>query len=95
MSDSPSSQMSMFPDLAPEVPIVEPTEEPPVDLVVRTPGWRLVTNRSGPRGFHLIKTVGLEGSVVTPCGLTGRVITENERMIVPCPTCQALSPAFG
>jgi hypothetical protein len=56
----------------------------------RPPGWRLVANKNGPNGFHLIKTVGVLGAVVTRCGLTGRVISESERGIILCPACEAI-----
>ena len=84
-------QSSAFPEIVPEV-AVEPQETSEVVPVPRTPGWRLVATRSGPQGFHLVKTVGVEGSVRTLCGMTGRPINESERAIVPCAACQAVVP---
>ena len=60
-------------------------------LVPRPPGWVLVANRSGPHGFHLIKSVGILGAVVSVCGVTGRKITESNRSIVLCPACVTAS----
>lgn len=86
------TQTSAFPEIVPEAAqrAAETSEPVPVP---RAPGWVLVATRGGPTGFHRVKTVGNEGSVRTLCGLTGRVISENERAMVPCPACQAGSPA--
>ncbi len=85
-------QTSAFPEIVPEAPVVR-SEASQSLLVPRTPGWVLVANRGGPQGFHRVKTVGVEGSVRTMCGITGRPITDSERMIVPCAACQAVVPA--
>lgn len=67
---------------------------PRADVAVpRTPGWTLVADTSGPKGFHRVKSVGTFNSVRTLCGLTGRAISETERMIVPCVACEAVTPA--
>lgn len=85
-------QTSAFPDLAPEVPVG--SSEPRVNPAVpRTPGWTLVADTGGPKGFHRVKSVGTFNSVRTLCGLTGRAISETERMIVPCAACEAVTPA--
>ena len=84
-------QSSAFPEIVPEAPVVR-SERSVVAPTPRDPGWVLVANRGGPQGFHRVKTVGTEGSVRTLCGVTGRVISEHERSIVPCAACQAVVP---
>ena len=56
-------------------------------LVVRRPGWHLIASRLGIEGWHRVRTVGLHGSVVTACGITGRVVQETQRMITECLAC--------
>jgi hypothetical protein len=64
---------------------------PPGTVVVpRPPGWILLANKNGPNGFHLVKSVGVLGSVRTVCGLSGRKITESERAIILCPSCEEI-----
>lgn len=90
MSEVPV-QSSAFPEIVPEAPLRPATGAEAVP-VPRPPGWVLVATRSGPVGFHRVKTVGVEGSVVTLCGITGRVINDHERMIVLCAACEAVPP---
>ena len=55
--------------------------------VPRPPGWKLIANHVGSQGWHLVGRTNPERSVVTACGITGRVITENNRQIVCCQAC--------
>lgn len=57
--------------------------------VPRIPGFVLVATTAGPHGWHLVDHATRQGAVVTKCNLTGRVITEEQRTITPCETCQA------
>jgi hypothetical protein len=81
-------QGSAFPDLVPEVPVSRAVKDDPI-FVPKSPGWRLIATTSGPKGFHLVKSVGTYNSVRTPCGLTGRVVADSERMIAHCAACEA------
>lgn len=85
-------QTTAFPEIVPEA--AQSPAAPREDVLVpRPPGWRLVANSGGPKGFHRVKTVGTEGSVRTLCGIVGHPITDSERMIVLCPACEAVTPA--
>jgi hypothetical protein len=62
-----------------------PFEDQPVP---REAGWVLVASRTGPRGHHLVKTVGALGSLVTVCGVTGRKVEDSQRQIMRCVECR-------
>ena len=75
----------------PEVIKVPKEKVNPADFtttVARTPGWKLVANRHGVQGYHLIKSVGMFSSVVTNCGLIGRVVPEEQMAITECMPCR-------
>ena len=55
----------------------------------RPPGWRLIADSSGTRGFHLVERTTPDRGVVTVCGVVGRVIDNDARVIQPCVTCAA------
>lgn len=80
-------QLSMFPELVPD----EPDQLPlllHVEEVARPVGWVLVATRRMPRGWHRIKTWAEYSTVVTFCGITGHVVPEGQRRIIPCSLCQ-------
>ena len=60
--------------------------------VPRPPGWQMIGNREGNQGFHVVDHTTPDRSVVTVCGVVGRVITTNTYVIAPCATCQAATP---
>ena len=70
----------------------EGREAPEAVMGPRRPGWTLVATTSGPRGWHLIKTIGEFSTVVTLCKVTGRSISESEREIIFCPACSEAAP---
>jgi hypothetical protein len=55
--------------------------------VPRPPGWNLVADTGGVRGWHLVARTTPDRGVVTVCGITGRVISNDAQAIVPCPVC--------
>jgi hypothetical protein len=62
--------------------------DPLATPVLRVPGWYLVGSRNAPpRTWHLLSSAGAVGTVVTRCGLRGRVVPDVERMIMQCPLC--------
>lgn len=90
-------QTSMWPDLVPDGPMkplrrsTGHTAPDPAVLMLREPGWALVARRDGPRGWHRPVSVDFEGQVITACKLTGRVVREDERWIVPCSVCAGVA----
>jgi hypothetical protein len=57
--------------------------------VPRPPGWNLVANMGGVQGWHLVDHTTPDRGVVTVCGVVGRVITNDARIITPCTACAA------
>lgn len=53
----------------------------------RRPGWVLLAQRSGLRGYHRVRAVGQFASVVTACDLVGRVVPETQTQITECIAC--------
>ena len=68
---------------------------PERELVPTPPGYHLITNRSGVKGFHRTKVpeaaMAKRGSVVTFCGIIGRRIDEYPREIPLCADCEAVN----
>lgn len=60
-----------------------------VTVVPRSPGWVLVGRTTGPSGFHRVRSVSKNGTLVTACGLVGRKIEESQQAIIECPACAA------
>jgi hypothetical protein len=85
------TQEQMFPvEQSPTAPPTSPRTTPRAAesaCVPRSPGWVLVGTTTGPSGFHRIRSVGQNGSLVTACGLVGRKIEDSQRMIIECPAC--------
>lgn len=86
-------QTTMWPELAPERLLTRAVAAEGSITVPRQPGWVLVASKQGPQGWHLLQTQGLLGEILTVCHRVGRVISENERMIVLCPDCVAVAQA--
>lgn len=64
----------------------EPTPTP--EPVLWAPGWVLVASRTaGPTYHHRLSSASTLGTVVTCCGLRGRVVPGMSRIITQCPTC--------
>lgn len=60
-------------------------------LTMRPPGWKLIADRHGTNGWHLVDSTTPEASVRTRCGLTGHVIAEDQAQIVCCEACSAMA----
>ena len=57
--------------------------------IPRVPGWKLIANRVGTQGWHLIESTTVERGVKTLCGITGHAIEESHPMMVLCQDCRA------
>lgn len=68
--------------------IEEPTTTP--EPVLWAPGWVLVASKAqGPSWHHRLSSAATLGTVVTCCGLRGRVVPGLQRTIMQCPECLA------
>lgn len=65
---------------------VTPAQGPPQ---ARPAGWVLVGTKSGPQGYHRVRTASQNGSLLTVCGVVGRVVPDEATTIQPCLTCQS------
>jgi len=66
--------------------IETPAQGPPQ---ARKPGWVLVGTKTGPQGYHRVRTASQNGSLLTICGVVGRVVSDEATTIQPCTTCEA------
>jgi hypothetical protein len=84
-------QESMFPDLAPAIPMMPVPRKFGAVHAYASPAWRMVRTTGEGTGWHLIRRVRGGDRVVTVCGIAGRRVEARAAAFVPCPTCLAFA----